>query len=398
MRIIDSISRIGRERLSISAFFAVMGFVCAAWVSSIPDLKAMLQFNDAQLGSLLLSGPVGTATSYLFVGFLITRLGSCRTTFIGACGYVAATFLLSVGFAIKAPAVFWCATLAAMGAFGNLLNTSANTQGGLAELRAGHSIMSSFHAIWSVTNLSGMLFAQIVSYIALPVHFRIGCIAAVACVCVFAGRPGLIPSDARAGESASGKGGWRWPDRSLLYLGLMAMVFMGCEGSIYDWVGVFYKDALSAPPERVLWGSCAVMGAMTVGRFMTDGLINRYTATRIIHAYSLLVFTGLSIALSSPYTGLAGTGLHVVATVGYAVAGFGISGLVPIVYAKTARTKTMAPGAAVTVVSSLGFLGFFFAPPLIGSVSNRYGLSVALSIFAFLILLGLFMHPDRQDG
>lgn len=385
---------LGRERFSISAYFAVLGFICAAWVSSIPDLKAMLGLDDAQLGRLLLSGPVGTAISYAFVGFLVTRLGSRLTTIIGACGYLSAAATLAVGFAVRAPWHFWSLTLAVLGASGNLLNTSANTQGGIAEMRAGRSIMSGFHAIWSVSNLSGMLFALVASYFSLPVYLRLGSLVAAAVVCLLLGLGGLIPSDVREGEKE--KAGWRWPDRTLLGLGLMAMVFMGCEGSIYDWAGVFYKDVLAAPPQRVLWGSCAVMGAMTVGRFLTDRFVNRYTATRVVHAYSLFVFFGLAVALSSPYTTLAGLPLHIVATVGYGVAGFGISGLVPIVYALTARTKAMAPGAAVTVVSSLGFLGFFFAPPLIGSVSKAFGLSAALGIFAFLILLGLFMRPDRD--
>jgi len=385
---------LGRERFSISAYFAVLGFVCAAWVSSIPDLKAMLGLDDAQLGRLLLSGPIGTATSYTFVGFLVTRLGSRRTTIIGACGYLSAAATLAVGFAIRAPWHFWSLTLAVLGASGNLLNTSANTQGGLAEMRAGRSIMSGFHAIWSVSNLSGMLFALGASYFSLPVYLRLGSLVAAAALCLLLGLGGLIPSDVREGEKE--KTGWRWPDRTLLGLGLMAMVFMGCEGSIYDWAGVFYKDVLAAPPQRVLWGSCAVMGAMTVGRFLTDRFVNRYTATRVVHAYSLFVFFGLAVALSSPYTSLSGLPLHIVATLGYGVAGFGISGLVPIVYARTARTKTMAPGAAVTIVSSLGFLGFFFAPPLIGSVSKAFGLSAALGIFAFLILLGLFMRTERD--
>jgi len=378
-----------RERLSIGAYFATMGFVCAAWVSSIPDLKALLGLDDAQLGRLLMWGPAGTAASYTFVSSLVARIGSRRATLVGSAGQVLSAAALAAGFAVGAPYPYWCASLALLGAFGNIHNISANTQGGLAELRAGCSIMGGFHGLWSVANLTGAFIALVASGLGLPVHLRMGGAIVLAAAFAVLGRGGLIESDARAVERGRAK--LAWPGWELVGLGLMALVFMGCEGSVYDWVGVFYRDVLKVPPQRVLWGYCAVMATMTIGRFSTDALVDRFSAKRVVRSYSLLSFAGLAVALWSPvFAGLSGLSLHLVVTAGYALAGFGISGLVPIVYARTARVTTVAPGTAVTVVASLGFLGFFVGPPLIGAVSEGFGLSVALSLFAVLVLFGLF--------
>lgn len=386
-----------RERLSIGAYFATMGFVCAAWVSSIPDLKDLLGLDHAQLGRLLVWGPVGTATSYTFVSSLVARIGSRRATLLGAAGQVLAAAALAAGFAVDAPYPYWCASLAFLGAFGNILNISANTQGGLAELRAGRSIMSGFHGLWSVANLTGAFIALVASSLMLPVQVRMGATLSLAAAFAVLGRGGLIPSDVRAGEKERTK--WAWPGWELIGLGLIAMVFMGCEGSVYDWVGVFYRDVLRVPPQRVLWGYCAVMATMTVGRFSTDALVDRFSAVRVVRVYSLLAFSGLVVALWSPaFTGLSGLLLHVVVTAGYALAGFGVSGLVPIVYARTARVTTVSPGTAVTIVASLGFLGFFVGPPLIGAVSKGFGLSVALSVFAVLVLFGLLFGVGGRDS
>lgn len=389
-----------RERMSIGAYFATMGFVCAAWVSSIPDLKALLGLDDAQLGRLLMWGPVGTATSYTFVSSLIARIGSRRSTLIGASGQVLSAAALAVGFAISAPYPYWCASLAMLGAFGNIHNISANTQGGLAELRAGSSIMSGFHGLWSVANLTGAFIALAASCLMLPVHLRMGVTLALAAVLVVKGRGGLIASDpSRVPAGAKERARWTWPGWELVGLGLIAMVFMGCEGSVYDWVGVFYRDVLKVPQQRVLMGYCAVMAAMTVGRFSTDALVNRFSATYVVRSYSLLAFAGLVIALWSPaFTGLSGLPLHMVVTAGYALAGFGISGLVPIVYARTARVTTVSHGTAVTIVASFGFLGFFAGPPLIGAISKVHGLTVALTVFAVLILFGLLFGIGGSRG
>lgn len=387
------------ERGAISAYFALMGFVCAAWASSIPDLKEILSLDDAGLGLLLTCGPAGTAVSYLFVGFAVTRLGSRRMTLVGAAGYALSTAAVALGFLLRPPVPFWCAVIALTGAFGNILNVGANTQGGLAQMRAGRSVMGTFHAVWSASNLAGALFALAASNLAVPVWSRVAVAASAASALAVAGAPRLIPKDAPPDDAGCGGEagkGWRIPDATLVSLGFMALVFMGCEGSIYDWVGVFYKDVLLAPQGRVLWGYCAVMAAMAVGRFVTDSLVDRFTSSRVVRAYCLFVFAGLSLALSSPSFLRPSLALHLVATAGYALAGLGVSGLVPIVYARASATRVMSPGAAVTLVASFGFLGFFAAPPLIGAVSKRCGLAPALAIFAVLILAGLFMPKERD--
>ena len=130
---------------------------------------------------------------------------------------------------------------------------------------------------------------------------------------------------------------------------------------------------------------------MTVGRFVTDGLINRFGSAVVLRVYCVLVSVGLGIALCSPWLGIEGLRLHVVATAGYAVAGYGISALVPILYSKANKTKSMPAGSALTFVGSMGFLGYFMGPPMIGHIAHQTNLSVALGIFAVLILACLFL-------
>ena len=83
-------------------------------------------------------------------------------------------------------------------------------------------------------------------------------------------------------------------------------------------------------------------------------------------------------------------------TIGYAIAGFGISALVPILYSKANKTKAMPAASALTFVGSMGFLGSFMGPPLIGHVAQATCLSLALGIFAVLILVCLFLRFDND--
>ena len=119
---------------------------------------------------------------------------------------------------------------------------------------------------------------------------------------------------------------------------------------------------------------------------------------RVKEQREIIVFVtvGLALALLSPFTGLSGLPLHRLATIGYAIAGFGISALVPILYSKANKTKSMPTASALTFVTSMGFLGSFMGPPLIGHIAQATCLPLALGIFAVLILVCLFLRFDND--
>ena len=380
-----------RTSRAVSGYFAILGLVCAAWMSSIDDLKVLLGLDAARFGWLLVSGPCGNLVSFTFASTLLARMGSRRGLVLVVTGYLLAGFGLAACFLLKAPIPVWCATIAAFCGCGNLFNIAVNTQGGIVERRLGTPIMNSFHGMFSALCLLGGLLALVSSTLAISPGVRILGTLVVATLAHLALFRNLPADDAPVRMRE--KGGHR-PDRALFALGLAALVIMGCEGAVSDWVGVFYRDSLVSPETRVKWGFCAVMGAMTVGRFLTDRLVLRFGAKRILHAYSVLVSLGLALALASPYLALAGLALHLLATLGFAITGFGISALVPLLYSKANRTKAMPAASAITFLGSMGFLGYFLGPPLIGHVAGLTSLSAALAIFAVLILGCLFVNPE----
>ena len=379
-----------RERVSVAAYFAVLGLVCATWGSSIDDMKLLLGLNDAQQGWLLLSGPVGNLVSFTFASALVTRLGSRRSLVLATSAYLCAALGVAACFFFRAPVPFWCVAIATLGGTGNIFNISVNTQGGLVEKKSGRTIMNSFHAMFSMLCLTGGLLALFATAFGVPVEYRFFAVLVVAVVAhlVFFSQ---LPKENDVAKKEKGEG-FRRPDMPLFLIGVAALVIMGCEGSISDWVGVFYRDSLNAVDGRGKWGFCAVSATMTLGRLVTDRFVNRFGPVRVLRVYSALVAVGLGIALSSPFTGLSGLPLHVLATAGYAIAGYGISALVPILYSKANRTKSMPAGSAITFVGSMGFLGYFVWPPMIGQVADATSLSLALGIFAVLILVCLFLH------
>ena len=55
------------------------------------------------------------------------------------------------------------------------------------------------------------------------------------------------------------------------------------------------------------------------------------------------------------------------------------------------RSQKIAPGIALAMVSSIGFLGFLLGPPVIGFVAEAFNLRVAFGLIAILGLGTTFL-------
>jgi MFS family permease len=119
---------------------------------------------------------------------------------------------------------------------------------------------------------------------------------------------------------------------------------------------------------------------MAIGRFMGDKLIQLFGYKRVLKLNGLFILIGMSVALvfQSPVTVI----------IGFSLVGLGVSSVFPVVYILAAKTTSMAPSAALSAVSSVGFVGFLVGPPMIGFVAQQTGLRLALGIVSFL---GLFI-------
>jgi MFS family permease len=57
-----------------------------------------------------------------------------------------------------------------------------------------------------------------------------------------------------------------------------------------------------------------------------------------------------------------------------------------MVYSAAGKSKTMLPGVALAAVSTIGFLGFFVGPPVIGFIA---GIATLRASFVLIALMGL---------
>ena len=359
------------NRAAVSAFFFIIGLNFASWASRIPDLKLKLHLNDAALGGVLMALPIGSMVSLPLSGWLVAKFGSKKIATRAAIGY--SLFLITIGLS----STVWELVMAvfAFGLLGNMCNISINTQAVGVESLYRRSIMASFHGTWSLAGFAGAAIGIFVVSLNISpfVHFCMvaaGLITLVLWIHRFA-----LPKDTvHENQPLFAK-----PDSMLLKLGLISFSCMVCEGTMFDWSGVYFQKVVEAPKELITLGYASFMGTMAGGRFLGDWLVTKVGKQKLLQASGIAMVVGLLISVLFPSI--------VFATAGFLLVGLGVSSVVPLVYSSAGKTKAMSPGMALTAVSTIGFLGFLMGPPLVGFIAQASSLRWSFTIIA---LLGFF--------
>lgn len=358
-------------RVGVSVFFFLQGLVFSTWASRIPDIKNLLKLTDAGLGAVLFALPVGQFSAMALSGYLVSRFGSKKTLTLAALLYPAGLVLLGTVTTVWQLA----AGLFFFGICGNLSNISVNTQGVGVERLYRRSIMASFHGLWSLAGfLGGVISSFMVADKIEPfTHFCI--IYIVTFLLLLLARPYILPRDANQGKNKVGKIFIK-PDRYIVRLGFIAFASMICEGTMFDWSGVYFEKVVEAPVELTRLGYVAFMSTMSGGRFAADWLVTRFGVKRILQTSGIVIVTGMTLAVSIPTITFA--------TIGFLMVGLGVSSVVPMAYSLAGKSTTMLPGLALAAVSSIGFLGFLLGPPVIGFIAEALSLRWSFILVAML--------------
>ncbi len=371
------------NRLAVAGFFFIAGLSFASWASRIPDLKLFLHLSDAALGGVLFALPAGSMVSLPLAGWLVSKYGSKKIVTIAMIGYP--LILLIIGFV----STLWqlIGVLFIFGLFGNLSNISINTQAIGVEQLYKRSIMASFHGIWSLAGFTGAaLGTMIISFHVSPLlHFIL--IAGISFLLVFFLQRYALEKDTRHSNQPI----FAKPDGFLLRLGLIAFSCMVCEGTMFDWSGVYFQKIVAVPNELTTLGYAAFMGTMAGGRFVGDKMVMRFGPKSVLQGSGIVITIGLLLAVIFPYI--------IPATFGFLLVGFGVSSVIPLVYSAAGKSKTLSPGLALAAVSTIGFFGFLLGPPIIGFIAQATNLRWSFSLIAVIgfgtTVLATFMKWDK---
>jgi fucose permease len=264
-------------------------------------------------------------------------------------------------------------TLFFYGVIGNIANISMNTQGLSIQTRLDRPILSGLHAMWSLGAFfaAAMTGSAIKWNVTMSEHYAT--VAVLTIIVVLAMAAHLITDIQRDGV---GTKVFVLPNRPLMLLGIICFCVAMSEGAMADWSSLYYREVVQDISSISTAGYTAFMMCMALGRFAGDRLLQSLTHKQVLKLNGLLILLGMLLALAIQQP--------LVVMVGFGLVGFGVSSVIPIVYMLSAKTDSMPPSTALAAVSSVGFSGFLFGPPIIGFVAQETGLRIALLIVALL--------------
>ncbi len=364
--------------------FIGSGFAFSSWASRIPQVKSHLSLDAAALGLLLLAMAAGSVLALPLSGQLVGHLGSRRTVTAMSVLLSAAMAMVAVGYLVGV----WLVVvgLFLLGLANGAWDVGMNVQGAVVERHLGRSVMSRFHAGFSLGMVAGALGGAGMVALHVPVTAHLLGVAVLVVVGVAWGTRDFVPdveeehldalSDRRALDA------WREP-RTLL-IGLFVLTAAFAEGAGNDWISLASIEGygLSAAVGTLVFAAFLV--AMTTGRWFGPALLDRFGRVPVVRALSLLSVVGLLVFVLSPVAPLA--------FVGAVLWGLGASLGFPVGMSAGADEPALAPGR-VSVIASIGYCAFLGGPPLIGLLGNSFTIQHALVAVAVLLALGAALAP-----
>lgn len=354
----------------LTGYFLGMGVVMAVWGARMPAVQQAAHLTTAQLSLVLLAAAFGMIAGLKAGGrfarperlptFLTLGVGGLTgcLVLLGQCHTLAQLFAAAVAFGVAH----------------GVSDVAANAAAVRCQNAYGRSIMSGFHAAYSIGALGG---AALTAATAHTTHTSLflttGLILFVVVLAVAPTTQTLSGTDQPTTHTRRGANERQPPlsPAKLWLLGALAAGSLLGEGAAADWAAI-HLHSLHATTAVSATAFAFYSATMALGRLTGDRLHTAFGAPAVVRTGAVLAAAGLAtgvLSASAPW-----------ALAGWAVFGLGLSTTVPSLI-----TAAGAGGPrAVATVAVIGYVGLLAGPALIGALTSATDLPVALLLPALL--------------
>jgi hypothetical protein len=366
----------------ITALHGGVGMLVAVWGAGLPVLDARVDLGPTRLGLLLLTLALGAAIAMPLAGQLAHRWSDAAVLRVALP--TAALLLATIG---AMPAAEPMIALAAVfGLCCGAINVGLTSQATAAERAAGRPVIARMHGFWTLgavlgsSALAAALRAGADSLLLLPAAaLGAGALLTLLSLRLPIGRTGTVADP----YAATSQGPTHGVSPILIGAGAVAAAAFVVEGAATDWAGIHTTRILGEEPAAGATMYAVFFAAMTVVRFAGDRLRGAVVAPVLVAAAAAVILLGFVLVLLSP---IVSEGAQVtVATGGWALAGAGTALVWPIVIGSLGATRI--DPRRLSIVTTIGYLGGFVGPVLIGALAAGVGLAGAMALPAALTVL-----------
>jgi len=337
--------------------------VVAAWATRIPAVQQHLGLSPGGLAVAVLGLEGGALVGLPAGAALVARLGSRASLRLAFAAYPTALPAVAL-----APGLGWlAAALAVMAAANSVIDVAMNAQGVELERRYRRPILSGLHAAHPFGMLAGGLGGTAAAAADLAVGPHFGLAGGVGLVAGLAATRWLVAEPDRPRRRLLAR-----PSGRLLLLGVIAFCAFLLDGTANNWSAAQLHGERGAAPALAAAGFSAFTAALALGRLAGDRLVARFGRLRVVRASGLVAAAGGATVVAGQSAALA--------LAGWATLGAGLAAMAPAVLGATPAVSRAPLPVAIAAVTTLGYLGSFTGPPLVGALAEVTGLSAALGL------------------
>jgi MFS family permease len=377
-----------------TAVFALNGLIVGAGISRIPALRDQVGAGPRQLGFVLVMVGVGSLVAMPATAWLVRRFGSGCVVFWSAT--VCGTAWVCAG--LSGSVVVLGAAVLLIGAGIGVWDVAMNVQGYAVEQRDGRSRMPWLHAAVAAGMVTGAGLSALSAQLDVPLLAQFTVVSVAVVTAVRVAVRSFLPDLDRASDDAADRpvsAGGRAPRGSLwlhgpvLALGLVIVSTAFGEGAAGDWLALAMVDTKQATQPVAALGYGSYSLAMLLGRLLGGPAVDRWGRVAVLR------FCGACATVGVLLVCLAGTMPLVL--LGALLWGIGLSVVFPVTMSAAGEAVPGRGAEGVTVVSTIGYVGFLVCPPLLGMVADLVPLDRALLLVAgFAALVMMFAGATRS--
>ena len=368
--------KIINDIMATRLLFFIMAFFVGLWTIRIPTIKDQINTDYFGIGLVMATFAIGSIIAMIFANNVI-KMSSARsvllyTSILQAILWLPTPFISSLQMFMIFSFIFGLC----YGSF----EISCNLYASNLEKREKKSMMSGFHAFWSLGVLTGSIATSL--FLEWDISFLNNVITYVIILLplnIFI----VLRLHVDQIQNTENKHSifFIWP-LLIFILALISMVNALTEGSVDAWGALYMRDFIQVDGFLIGLATVSFNIFMVIGRLSGDwirdriGVYNFLTIlfiTSIISLYILYSFDSILAALC-----------------GFALLGIGTSAIIPIAYSLAGKAEGIDSGAAIAIVSIAVYGTFMGAPATLGIIANNYGVN---SIFFPILIIFLFILP-----
>jgi fucose permease len=368
--------------LPLLAGYWSFGQFWGVWVILVLEYQRQHALTDSRLGlmySLLSLAAIGT----MLAGAPRLQRLSLRASVPASLACLAAG---SIGLAVQ-PTSLVLVTFVVVGVGNGLIDVYLNVAAQREESRTRRPVLQWLHASYALGGVTGAAAAGALRTVGLD--HRLGLAAAGVALLATA-----LWNARRAVDEPAAEGVGSLLSVSALRrnptLWIPALTVLFCflvEGSMDIWSGLYLREQLGASAGAAGAAFVAFAGALFVGRLFAAKVLFGLGARRTI------IISGIGSGIGGTIAVLADSTMVVAAA--FLLMGFAMSAAGPAGFSLV-EGSTADPSSAIAAVSTVGYTGFVWSPPLLGWIADTVDLRAAMGVIVFatlgITIMGFFAH------